>query len=254
MSPASDHPGSGPEGVGTEACAGKRGASESAPGRAYRDVAVSHLLHIDSSIRVEDSVTRALSARAAEAWRAAHLGGTVTYRDLGASPVPHLDTQGGLARNIPVEQHTPAQADSWKLSVQLVDEIKQADTILLGLPLYNFGAPSTVKAWVDHIVAAGLSVDFERGEGLLGGRELIVLAARGGGYAPGSPRDGWDHAQLWLPHGLALTGLQPRFIVAELTLADVTPAMSELIPLARKSLANAERAVDDLWRPVATAA
>jgi FMN-dependent NADH-azoreductase len=215
---------------------------------------MSHLLHIDSSIHVEGSVTRALSARAAGAWRAAHLGGTVTYRDLGARPIPHLDTLGGLARNIPPEQHTSAQAASWKLSVQLVDEIKRADTILLGLPLYNFGAPSSVKAWVDHIVAGGLSVDFERGEGLLGGRELIVLAARGGGYAPGSPRDGWDHAQLWLPHGLALTGLQPRFIVAELTLADVTPAMSELIPLARKSLADAEQAVDDLWTPAATAA
>src|SRR4051812_4967156 len=85
-------------------------------------------------------------------------------------------------------------------------------------------------------------------------RRLIVLAARGGGYAPGSPRDGWDHAQLWLPHGLALTGLQPRFIVAELTLAEVTPAMSELSPLARKSRADAERAVDELWTPAAIAA
>jgi FMN-dependent NADH-azoreductase len=213
-----------------------------------------HLLHIDSSIRVEGSVTRALSARAASAWRAAHAGGTVTYRDLGASPIPHLDTHGGLARNIPPEQHTTAQAVSWKRSQQLIGELKQADTILLGLPLYNFGPPSSVKAWVDHVVASGLSVDYERGEGLLGGRELIVLAARGGGYAPGSPRDGWDHAQLWLPHGLALTGLQPRFIVAELTLADVNPAMAEFIPLAQKSRADAERAVDALWRPEAIAA
>jgi len=215
---------------------------------------MAHLLHIDSSIRVEGSVTRALSARSARAWRAAHPGGTITYRDLGASPVPHLDTRGGLARNIPPEQHTSEQAASWKLSEQLVGELTQADTIVLGLPLYNFGPPSSVKAWVDHVVARGLSVDFDSGEGLLGGRELIVLAARGGGYAPGSPRDGWDHAQLWLPHGLALTGLQPRFIVAELTLADVNPAMSELIPLARKSRDDAERAVDELWGPAAMAA
>jgi FMN-dependent NADH-azoreductase len=213
-----------------------------------------HLLHIDSSIRVEGSVTRALSARAAEIWRAAHPGGTVTYRDLGAKPVPHLDTQGGLARNVPREQHTSAQAASWTLSEQLVDELKQADTILLGLPLYNFGAPSSVKAWVDHVVARGLSVDDESGEGLLAGRELIVLAARGGGYALGSPRDGWDHAQLWLPHGLSLTGLEPRFIVAELTLAEGTPAMSELIPLAGESRADAERAVASLWKPAAMAA
>ena len=87
---------------------------------------------------------------------------------------------------------------------RLVDELKQADTILLGPPLYNFGAPSSVKAWVDHVVA-------------------------------------------WLPHGLALTGLQHRFIVGELTPAEVTPAMSEFIPLARKSRTDAERAVDELW-------
>src|SRR5947207_16005818 len=117
---------------------------------------MAHFLHIDSSIRVEGSVTRALSARAAGVWHAAHPGATVTYRDLGASPVPHLDTQGGLARNISPEQHTPAMAASWKLSEQLIDEIKQADTIVLGLPLYNFGAPSPVKAWVDHVVARGL--------------------------------------------------------------------------------------------------
>jgi FMN-dependent NADH-azoreductase len=215
---------------------------------------MSHLLHIDSSIRVEGSVTRALTARAADVWRAAHPGGTVTYRDLGANPVPHLDTHGGLARIIRPEQHTTAQAVSWRRTEQLIDELKRADTILLGLPLYNFGPPSSVKAWVDHVVAGGLSVDYERGEGLLGGRDLVVLAARGGGYAPGSPRDGWDHAQLWLPHGLALTGLQPRFIVAELTLAEVDPAMSELRPLARKSRADAERAVDELWRPAAIAA
>jgi FMN-dependent NADH-azoreductase len=214
---------------------------------------MAHLLHIDSSIRLEESVSRALTARAAGNWRAAHPGGTVTYRDLGADPIPHLDTRGGLARQIPPDQHTPAQAESWRLSQELVNEIKQADTILLGLPLYNFGAPSSVKAWVDHIVADGLSVNYQTQEGLLEGRDLIVIAARGGGYAPGTPRDGWDHAELWLPHGVALTGLQPRFITVELTLAEVNPAMSELIPLAHQCRANAEHAIDELWAEAAKA-
>ena len=206
-----------------------------------------HLLHIDSSVRGEDSVTRALSRRAADAWRAAHAVGTVSYRDLGAEPVPHLDTAGGLARLVPPSEHTPAQAASWKLSLELVEEIKQADTILLGLPLYNFGAPSSVKAWVDHVVAPGFTFNADTQEGMFGGRDLIVLAARGGGYAPGTPRDGWDHAELWLPHGIGLTGLQPRFITAELTYAELYPAMSELIPLARESRASAEQAIDTLW-------
>jgi FMN-dependent NADH-azoreductase len=126
-----------------------------------------------------------------------------------------------------------------------------ADTVLLGLPLYNFGAPSTVKAWVDHLVARGLSYEPATGDGLLGDRELIVLAARGGGYGPGTPREGWDHAEAWLPHALSVTGLQPRFITAELTLADVNPQLAELRPLAAESLAAAEREVDELWTPVA---
>jgi FMN-dependent NADH-azoreductase len=215
---------------------------------------VPHLLHIDSSIQGERSVSRALTARAAGAWRAAHPDGTVTYRDLGADPLPHLDAAAATARRVPPDQHTPAQAASWALAQTLVGEIKQADTILLGLPVYNFGAPSTVKAWVDHVIAPGLSVDPATHEGLLGGRDLVVLAARGGGYAPGTPREGWDHAEQWLPHGLASTGLMPRFITAELTLADVTPAMAALKPLAAESLAAAERAVDALWHAEAIAA
>jgi FMN-dependent NADH-azoreductase len=210
---------------------------------------MTHLLHIDSSIQGDASTSRKLSARAAAAWRAAHPGGTVTYRDLGAHPLPHLDVEGGLARTLPPEQHSAEQAASWALTREIVDEVKAADTILLGLPLYNFGPPSAVKSWVDHLIARGLSVDAETYEGRLGGREFVVLAARGGGYGEGTPREGWDHAEQWLPHGVAMTGLTPRFITAELTLAKVNPAMAELIPLADESLAAAERAIDALWAP-----
>jgi FMN-dependent NADH-azoreductase len=212
---------------------------------------MAHLLKIDSSIQGERSVSRSLTARAAKAWLAAHPGATITYRDLGADPLPHLDSASGLARMVPVDQHTPAQAASWQLSRQLVEEVLEADTILLGLPLYNFGPPSTVKSWVDHLVAPGLSVDHATMTGLLGGRDLLVLASRGGGYAPGTPREGWDHAEQWLAHGLSLTGLEPRFITAELTLAETNPQMAELRGLAAESLAAAEREIDAQWTAVA---
>ena len=208
---------------------------------------MAHLLHIDTSIRGDQSASRRLSALAADRWRAAHPDGTVTYRDFAVDPIPHLDAAGGLARMLPPESHTPAQAASFALSVELIDEVKRADTLLLGLPLYNYGPPSTVKAWVDHLVAAGLSFDAETQAGLLGDTEFIVLAARGGGYAPGTPRHGWDHAETWLPHGVALTGLTPRFITADLTLADSNPAMAELRPLAADSMAEVERSIDELW-------
>lgn len=211
---------------------------------------MTHLLHIDSSINGEGSVSRKLTARTVRNWRAAHPDGTVTYRDLGSAPLPHLDSAGGLARLVPAEQHTPEQAESWALSRQIVDEVKQADTIVLGLPLYNYGPPSSVKAWVDHLIAPGLATDPEMREGLLGGREFIVVATRGGGYGAGTPREGWDHAETWLPHGVSPTGLEPRFVTAELTLAEVNPAMAELIPLAKERLAAAEREIDELWAPV----
>jgi FMN-dependent NADH-azoreductase len=211
-----------------------------------------HLLHIDSSVQGERSVSRRLTARAREAWVAAHPGGTVTYRDLGTNPVPHFDVATGMTRAIAPELRTPAQAASWALTEVLINEIKQADTILLGLPLYNFGAPSSVKAWLDHLIALGLSLDPQTHAPLLGGREFVVLASRGGGYAEGAPRHGWDHAEPWLPHAISIVGLMPLFITAELTLAHTTPAMADLIPLAEQSLAEAERAIDDLWTPAPT--
>jgi FMN-dependent NADH-azoreductase len=211
---------------------------------------MSHLLHIDSSIQGDASVSRRLTAHAARRWAEAHPGSTVTYRDLAADPIPHFDAVSGLARNIPADQHTPAQAESFALSTRLIDEIKNADTVLLGLPLYNYGAPSIVKSWVDHIIAAGLSFDPATGTGLLGDTEFIVLESQGGGYGPGTPRHGWDHAGNWITHGVSPTGLVPRIVKAELTMAPINPAMSDLIPLHEKSLADALAEIDTLWAPV----
>ena len=85
-----------------------------------------HLLHIDSSIQGERSVSRALTARAAAAWRAAHPAGVVTYRDLGADPPPHLDSATGTARMIPAGQRTPAQQASWELTERLAADTNSA--------------------------------------------------------------------------------------------------------------------------------
>lgn len=191
---------------------------------------MSHLLHIDSSVQGEQSVSRRLTARAVEGWRAAHPDGTVTYRDLFADPLPHLDP-----------------STSAPLSTILIDEVKAADTVILGLPLYNFGPPSTVKAWVDHLVAVGQSIDADTGAGLLGDTDLVAIETRGGGYGPGTPREGWDHAQTWLTHGVSLTGLVPRFVVVELTMAETNPAMADLRELAAQNLAHGQAQVDGLW-------
>jgi FMN-dependent NADH-azoreductase len=211
-----------------------------------------HLLHLDSSVRGEQSVGRALTARVAANWSAAHPGGTVTYRDLAADPLPHLDDAAVSARYVPADQDTPDQAAARALSTELIDEIRRADAVVLGLPLYNYGPPSTVKAWIDHVLFPGLSVAPDMSEGLLGGRRFVAVVTRGGGYAEGTPRFGWDHAEPWLPHILSMVGLEPEIVVAELTMAPVNPLLAEFRPLAEQSLAAAQERIDGLWAPVAS--
>ena len=209
-----------------------------------------HLLHIDSSVLGEHSTSRALTARAAERWLEANPGGTVTYRDLDADPVPHLNSTVVGARNTPEADRTPEQQSAFAIGADIVAEVAAADVVLLGLPLYNYGAPSTVKAWVDHLLVPGLAYDAATSEPFFADTPLVVLVARGGGYGEGTPRFGWDHAAPWLPHGLSLAGLQPEFIEAELRLSYVVPAMQELIPLAETSLAAAHAAIDARFAPV----
>ncbi len=202
-----------------------------------------HLLHIDSSLRTEGSRSRQLSAHFADRWRTANPDAVVTYRDLAANPVPHLDDVAFFAQFVPEPDRTSEQAAAVALGAQLVDEVLAADTILIGLPLYNFGPPSTFKAWFDRIVS-------ERTMGTLGDKEFVVVSARGGGYGPGTPREGWDHREPWLRHALTSLGVEnATFINTELTLARESPRM---IPLdlgaaEDQSLSEALVAIDGLF-------
>lgn len=208
---------------------------------------MAHLLHIDSSIQGDASTSRRLTARARDRWLAAYPGGKVTYRDLGADPIPHFDSAGGTARHVALADHTEAQAASWRLGLELAAEVEAADVVLLGMPLYNFAAPSSVKAWVDHLIIPDVTFSMTTGRGLLGGRELIVISARGGGFGPGTPKEGWDHASAWLGHGLSMTGLEPRFIFADLRWAGLVPATEGLEPVRDASMTAAEAEIDGLW-------
>jgi FMN-dependent NADH-azoreductase len=160
-------------------------------------------------------------------------------------PRPHLDHVAFSARFAVPADHTPEQAAASALTEKLVDEVLAADTILIGMPLYNFGPPSTFKAWFDRIVS-------ERTSGKLGDKEFVIVTARGGGYQPGTPRHGWDHREPWLRHALTTLGVNDAvFIDTELTLARESPMM---IPLdlggaEDQSLADALAAIDTLLEP-----
>jgi FMN-dependent NADH-azoreductase len=204
---------------------------------------MSHLLHIDSSLRTDGSRSRQLSAHYAERWRAKNPGGTITYRDLTVDPVPHLDNDAVSAEFVAASERTPEQVAARALAEKLAGEVIAADTVLIGLPLYNFGPPSTFKAWFDRIVVRDLTV------GKLGDKEFVIVTARGGGYSPGTPREGWDHREPWLRHALTVLGVgDPVFINTELTLARESPAMAalDLGAAEDKSLASALAAIDAL--------
>jgi FMN-dependent NADH-azoreductase len=214
-----------------------------------------NLLHIDSSIRpLEQSRSRQLSKHYSEAWAAAHPDGTVTYRDLSADPPPHVSWASFSANLTPPEDRTSEQSTWRELTELYCNEVLAADDIVVGMGLYNFGIPSTIKAWFDRIVVPGLTMGPDGG--LLGGKKLTFTAARGGGYGEGTPREGWDHREPWLLHAFEHLGLTDvRFIHAELTLARESPAM---IPLdlgdaEDKSLADAHAEIDALFSAASAA-
>lgn len=201
-------------------------------------------------MRTTASRSRQLSAHYAAAWQAANPGGTVTYRDLAADPLPHIDEAAFTANFVSAQDRTPAQAEARALTELLAGELLAADAVVIGMPLYNFNVPSTLKSWIDRIVVPGLTVGASGG--LLGGRTVTFTTARGGGYGPGAPREGWDHRAPWLRHVLSQVGLTDLvFVDAELTLARESPAMAplDLGAAEDQSLAEAHAAIEALFQP-----
>jgi FMN-dependent NADH-azoreductase len=148
------------------------------------------LLQINASIRAGAGVSSTLADQFVQAWQAAHPGATVKIRDLAATSVPHLDATRFDAFLSPPAQRTAEQQAVVDFSDTLIGELKGADTIVIGLPMYNFGIPSQLKAYFDHIARAGVTFRYtaQGPEGLLTGKHAYVFATRGGRYA-GTPLD-----------------------------------------------------------------
>src|SRR5216683_3191636 len=148
------------------------------------------LLQIRSSIFSNDGQSSRLAERFVARWRASNPGGKVIVRDLAKEPVPHLDAARFGAFLTKPEERTPAQQAVVDYSDALIGELKRADVVVLGLPMYNFGVPSALKAYFDHVARVGETFKYtEKGPvGLLTGKKVYVFAARGGTYA-GTPND-----------------------------------------------------------------
>ncbi|MER5859315.1 NAD(P)H-dependent oxidoreductase [Streptomyces sp900105245] len=199
------------------------------------------LLHIDSSVVPgEASSSRSVTAAFRRTWEEQHPEGAVIYRDLAADPVPHITADAWSAGYAAPSERTPEQSTAFAARVTLIEELEQADAVLIGAPMYNFSIPSTLKAWLDSVLLLGRTA----GEAPSAqGTPVVVVASRGGSYAPGTPRAGYEFVQNYLEAVLNRTlGLDLDFIVLELTMAPRNPAMSELIPLYE---ASRKRAFED---------
>jgi FMN-dependent NADH-azoreductase len=202
---------------------------------------MSTLLRVDASIRLDGSVSRALADSAEAAWKAEHPDGVVVRRDLGQHPLPATLWPTLAAAQVGQEPVADSDrmplADAQAIAADLATEARNADAILLAVPLYNYGIAQNVKTWIDLLL---MDRDLAFGTRPLAGRPAIFAIARGGGYAPGTPKHGWDHATPYLERVFAdLFGMNIRTAAAELTLAPVTPGMEELIDASKVSESEA---------------
>jgi FMN-dependent NADH-azoreductase len=198
------------------------------------------LLKLNSSLFSDHGQSSQLADRFVAEWLQANPGAPVIARDLARDPIPHLTAERFQAFLAKPEDRTPEQARVAAESDQLIGELERADVIVLALPMYNFGVPSVLKAYIDHIARAGRTFRYtEKGpEGLLKGKKAVIVATRGGLYA-GSPLDtqtgyvrdflrfiGIDDVEFVYAEGLAM-GDEPK----ARAIAKAQDAIRRLVPL-----------------------
>lgn len=158
------------------------------------------LLHIDSSILADGSVSRELSRATVDRLKGEIPGLEITYRDVAAVPIPHLSGATFLGGQELGLQPDAALLEDLALGNAVLDEFLAADIVVIGVGFYNFSIPSQLKSWIDRISVVGKT--FRYGEsgpvGLAGGKRVILTVARGGWYGPGSPMATNEHAETYL--------------------------------------------------------
>jgi FMN-dependent NADH-azoreductase len=167
-----------------------------------------NILLIQSSPRALESHSQKVAQFVVGDLKERHPGANVVVRDLAQNPPPHVGESfvGGLSAGL--EQRTPEQTKALALSDVLIDELSAADIIVFAVPMHNFGPPSTLKAWIDHVVRAGRTFSYSHTgpEGMLKGKRVILVLARGGVYSDG-PAKPLDFQEPYLRAILGFIGL-----------------------------------------------
>ncbi|MCC8410798.1 FMN-dependent NADH-azoreductase [Mucilaginibacter sp. UR6-1] len=166
------------------------------------------ILHIISSPKGENSFSIKLGNAIIDKLKQANPGSTVQVKDLTESPFPHLEEATLSAFYTPAENHTSENIEALKNSNQAIAEINNADIIVIGTPLWNFGIPSVLKAWVDHIARAGVTFKYSEAgaEGLIKNKVVYVAMSSGGIYSSG-PYQSYDFVSTYLKNILGFLGM-----------------------------------------------
>ena len=165
-----------------------------------------NILVVSSSANGDASVSGGLAARFVDRLRAADPAAHVVLRDVGANPLPHLTAATVAA--IKGEPATPAEIEARTLSDALIAELQQADVIVIGSPMYNFGMSSTLKSWFDHVARAGVTFRYTQAgpEGLLKDKKAVVIESRAGFYSEGAAA-AMDHQEAHIRTLLGFMGI-----------------------------------------------
>jgi len=207
------------------------------------------LLHIDSGILGDHSVSRRLSAAVVADLKARHPGLAVTYRDLVSEPLSHLTGAHLAAGSADPSQIAPALRADLDEGAAALEAFLAADIVVIGTPMYNFSIPSQLKAWIDRLAIAGKTFRYtETGpEGLAGGKTVVIASSRGGFYGEGAAAAAMDHQEAYLKVIFGFFGITDiRFVRAE------GIAMGE--DQKQKAIAGAEAAIPDVNGTLARAA
>ncbi|WP_118975704.1 FMN-dependent NADH-azoreductase [Taibaiella koreensis] len=166
------------------------------------------ILHIISSPKQEGSMSRKLGNAIIEKLQAAYPGSTVTENNLVADYWPHIESAQANAFHTPAEQRTPEHLEALKHSDKAIQELMEADIIVIGAPVYNFSIHSSLKAWIDHIVRGGDTFKYSESgpEGMVKGKKVYLAISSGGVYSEG-PMKPMDHGEPYLRFMLGFLGM-----------------------------------------------
>jgi len=175
------------------------------------------LLHLDSSILGGNSASRKLSAAIVDQFTKATPGLDIISRDLALQPLSHLSGEHLAAAQGAVPESPAIQKDV-AASQAALEEFLAADIVVIGAPMYNFGIPSQLKAWIDRIAVAGKTFRYTANgpEGLAGNKRVIVAVSRGGLYIAGMPAAAFEHVESYLRGVFGFLGVTDlEIVVAE---------------------------------------